>query len=1232
MDMWNKLFKSKSKQNHKKSSKLSDVVKNLTCKRVPKDRENVDNKAKLEFLVGGAYLPEQETHDEDLLSCPICSRKFRSDVYQKHVAICEKMAAKKRKTFDSSRQRREGTDMALYLPKNFGLPEHKEIHKESIKSPTMIKELSPPVKTKVDLTKDPSPFKRDTTRLSKRNTQPVSEQCPHCERCFGVKAFDRHVEWCEKKARLTIHSTPKAVTAAKEKLEARTKYKPPSLKNKRDLNREKYSGDLSCGTSMNSILSDSFSIGKRSKSNSMERERKSSLASMTSSITSDSHDVMVRESFGDEMVIQNNNSKDVSVSDMYLDLDFDKDECESKLTEYESVLDGKQRDGNRFSRQAMIDSSLAIEPKSCLRMKSNFQLSKMDFFSKIAKDRSPLPTIKAKTNFESNAEKFNWTLKTNKSASPKFVSAEQSATPPGLFSDHNVGERKIDPSRKCNPSNSLNNTELVVQSIFPDSTEYEKFTKMEENSAMKNVSGPSDYKGTSKTDRLFKPSQKTSWPLLNVGKTNSSKADTLSSYYFKDSDAKLVQATNSLKAKRQLEELFSPTNTYSSATSTTNKSSTMSSSLTLKSPSNVSNTITPIKSTFRRTSSLRVPKKTPKPLLYIPTYKPTTTIQRGISDEGPISSNFLKPEEYDELPVKGQANHTPPDIIPRSLSRSTSRSRESSPIVVVKRDLNSNVNRRNLKLEIDKPNAPTDYPLSKTDSLAVFLKYENDLSCSPGLSEKELKDKSNSLNKQTSLKNSFAELLDSKVDRGSVSPPPAEQIFASKKYSSIKLEPLNHSFAERNTIQNTITTKLLHSTDTDPDLLNVCDNLSVSRTTDLPKTQSSSDATETIVNTKSSDSVNKVLNQRNSAEKRTLKRSLKLNKENFLYDTSPVSGKDPPSPIPTKDFSQKNSEVISSPPLRTSESFNKLRNNDTIDALFDDFDFDEFISSFEDDEQYPIFKGYKELMSNRSLNKLNKSDSSSASSTTSVERSEHNSDEMSSPNVCDKNDDLIPLSKSNSHPKSEYQSPVMSKNEAPSMVDSETQITYRENMTDSVSKAERDLLQSVQELDAMCGSSNPKNVDSDENSSGDRVRRSFDAKLGGGDSAYSSLSRHSQFDRVGRDQIHRQRPQVFPIPDIVTSKRSPYQTAATDATVKRQLSHSLSSSGSDSSLPPIVSRKSHESYSNSGLKDSSKRIDDGYSKDTNVRLSKFCHSCGSRFTLEQAKFCMECGVKRLVLE
>lgn len=559
-----------------------------------------------------------------------------------------------------------------------------------------------------------------------------------------------------------------------------------------------------------------------------------------------------------------------------------------------------------------------------------------------------------------------------------------------------------------------------------------------------------------------------------------------------------------MSAKRQLEELFSPTHPNSS-TPIANKTSTMSKSLTLKSPLNTSNSITPIKSTFRRTSSLRMPKKAPKPLLYIPTYKPTTVIQRGISDEGPISSNFLKPEEFDELPVKGHASNAPPDIIPRPVSRSSSRSRESSPsIVVVKRDHNANINRRNLKLEINKPNAPSDYPLSKTDSLAVFLKYENDLSCSPGLTEKERKDKSNSLNKQTSVKNSFAELLESKIDRGSVSPP--EQTFSSKKYSSIKLEPLDHSFVER----TTNLTKPTQNADfennfIDPDLINDCDNLSVSRVIELPSTKSSSEITDSIVNTKSSDSVgsNKISNQRNSIEKRTLKRSLKLNKENFLYDTSPVS-KDPPSPFPIKDVAHKQNETISSPPLRTSESFNKLRNNECIDALFDDFDFDEFISSFEDDEQYPIFKGYKELISNRSLNKLNKSDSSSASSTTSVEKSEHNSEEISSPKVCDNNDDLMPLTKTNSHPKCLYPLSMAPRNDGAVMVDCGSQMTHRENFGESVSQAEKDLLQSVKELDMMCASNTQINADSDEHSSGDgndKNRRSVDTKLGG-DSAY----------------------------------------------------------------------------------------------------------------------------------
>lgn len=49
------------------------------------------------------------------------------------------MAAKKRKPFDSFRQRREGTDLADFLPKNFGLPPSK--HLPELKSPPPIKQV-----------------------------------------------------------------------------------------------------------------------------------------------------------------------------------------------------------------------------------------------------------------------------------------------------------------------------------------------------------------------------------------------------------------------------------------------------------------------------------------------------------------------------------------------------------------------------------------------------------------------------------------------------------------------------------------------------------------------------------------------------------------------------------------------------------------------------------------------------------------------------------------------------------------------------------------------------------------------------------------------------------------------------------------------------------------------------------------------------------------------------------
>lgn len=69
-----------------------------------------------------------------------------------------------------------------------------------------------------------------------------TERCPSCDRQFGPKAYDRHVEWCkEKKAHQRIKNSPANVLLAKERLEARTKYVPPLDKARKTPIREKYS-------------------------------------------------------------------------------------------------------------------------------------------------------------------------------------------------------------------------------------------------------------------------------------------------------------------------------------------------------------------------------------------------------------------------------------------------------------------------------------------------------------------------------------------------------------------------------------------------------------------------------------------------------------------------------------------------------------------------------------------------------------------------------------------------------------------------------------------------------------------------------------------------------------------------------------------------------------------------------------------------------------------------------
>ncbi|XP_072944535.1 uncharacterized protein [Epargyreus clarus] len=176
-----------------------------------------------------APVPPQPSGPLPLCPCPVCGRTFVPQSLAKHVKICEKMTVKKRKTFDSSRQRREGvmanrdnsgTDLEQYLPKNFGLPEN---------SPFL--EKSPPNTAKAT----PKP-KAPSVRSAIMKPTADLQRCPHCNRNFGVRAFERHVEWCADKAKILPAAPaqpPPHIADAKQRLNARTQYKAPLVRGRR---------------------------------------------------------------------------------------------------------------------------------------------------------------------------------------------------------------------------------------------------------------------------------------------------------------------------------------------------------------------------------------------------------------------------------------------------------------------------------------------------------------------------------------------------------------------------------------------------------------------------------------------------------------------------------------------------------------------------------------------------------------------------------------------------------------------------------------------------------------------------------------------------------------------------------------------------------------------------------------------------------------------------------------
>ncbi|XP_073487949.1 zinc finger C2HC domain-containing protein 1A isoform X1 [Aquarana catesbeiana] len=166
---------------------------------------------------------EESISPDDLRPCKICGRTFLPATLKKHVPICQKAAVKKRKTFDSSRQRAEGTEISVVKPvKPRPEPPKKASnwrrkHEDFIATIRAAKGLDKIIKEGGELPPPPPP-----------SYDPDYVQCPYCQRRFNENAADRHIGFCKEQA-ARITNKGKLGGDTKGKAIPRTQVKPPAL-------------------------------------------------------------------------------------------------------------------------------------------------------------------------------------------------------------------------------------------------------------------------------------------------------------------------------------------------------------------------------------------------------------------------------------------------------------------------------------------------------------------------------------------------------------------------------------------------------------------------------------------------------------------------------------------------------------------------------------------------------------------------------------------------------------------------------------------------------------------------------------------------------------------------------------------------------------------------------------------------------------------------------------------
>ncbi|XP_060046755.1 zinc finger C2HC domain-containing protein 1B [Erinaceus europaeus] len=158
---------------------------------------------------------------QHLFPCEVCGRRFAADVLGRHGPICRKLFNKKRKPFNSLRQRLQGTDIPTVrkTPQSKPQPVRKsnwrQQHEEFIDAIRSAKRCSLAMKEGRPLPPPPPP-----------SINPDYIQCPYCMRRFNETAAHRHINFCKDQSSRRVFDPAQTAAKLASRAQARAQMSP----------------------------------------------------------------------------------------------------------------------------------------------------------------------------------------------------------------------------------------------------------------------------------------------------------------------------------------------------------------------------------------------------------------------------------------------------------------------------------------------------------------------------------------------------------------------------------------------------------------------------------------------------------------------------------------------------------------------------------------------------------------------------------------------------------------------------------------------------------------------------------------------------------------------------------------------------------------------------------------------------------------------------------------------